>query len=104
MNAPVPDSHSSFIVHRSSFRHLFPVTKNLVYFNHAAVGPLSTRAAEAMERHARDQRDYGAMHWREWYAEHDAARASAAKLIGATPEEVAFVKNTSEGLSFVAKG
>lgn len=88
----------------AAFKELFPVTKNLTYLNHAAVGPLSARAAEAMERHARDQRDYGALHWRDWYAEHDAARASAARLIGAAKEEVAFIKNTSEGLSFVAAG
>ena len=85
-------------------RDLFPVTRKLTYLNHAAVGPLSTRAAEAMERHARDQRDYGALHWREWYAEHAAVRQSAARLIGATPGEIAIVKNTSEGLSFVAQG
>jgi selenocysteine lyase/cysteine desulfurase len=85
-------------------RDLFPVTKNLVYLNHAAVGPLSTRACEAMERHARDQRDFGALHWRDWYAEHKALRHSAAQLIGAQPNEIAVVKNTSEGLSFVAQG
>jgi selenocysteine lyase/cysteine desulfurase len=85
-------------------RDLFPVTKNLAYLNHAAVGPLSLRAAEAMERHARDQRDFGALHWREWYAEHAAVRDSAAKLLRATPAEIAIVKNTSEGLSFVAQG
>jgi len=85
-------------------RELFPVTKNLVYLNHAAVGPLSGRASEAMERHARDQRDYGALHWREWYAEHAAVRESAARLLGAQPSEIAIVKNTSEGLSFVAQG
>ena len=86
-------------------RALFPVTRNLVYFNHAAVGPLSTTAYEAMERFARDQRDFGALHWREWYAEVDKLRASAAKLIGANePREIAIIKNTSEGLSFVAEG
>lgn len=99
-----PDEGSSLIAHRSSFRSLFPVTKNLIYFNHAAVGPLSARAAEAMERHARDQRDYGALHWRDWYAEHRAVRECAARLIGATPGEIAIIKNTSEGLSFVAQG
>jgi len=88
----------------AAFRDLFPVTKNLVYFNHAAVGPLSVRAAEAMERHVRDQRDFGALHWREWEAEHVRAREVAAKLIGAQPGEIAIVKNTSEGLSFVAQG
>ncbi|HEX8253668.1 MAG TPA: aminotransferase class V-fold PLP-dependent enzyme, partial [Thermoanaerobaculia bacterium] len=88
----------------AAFRDLFPVTKNLVYFNHAAVGPLSTRACEAMERHARDQRDFGALHWKDWYAEIDRLRESAARLIGAQPEEIAILKNTSEGLSFVAGG
>ena len=88
----------------AAFRELFPVTRNLVYFNHAAVGPLSVRAYEAMERHARDQRDYGALHWREWYAEYDSLRESLARLIGATPGEIAILKNTSEGISFVAEG
>lgn len=88
----------------AAFRELFPVTRNLVYFNHAAVGPLSVRACEAMERHARDQRDHGALHWRDWYAEYDRLRESVAKLIGATPGEIAILKNTSEGISFVAEG
>ena len=83
---------------------LFPVTRNVVYFNHAAVGPLSVRAYEAMERHARDQREFGALHWREWYAEYDRLREAAARLIGADPREIAILKNTSEGLSFVAEG
>lgn len=94
----MPDRDKAFL------RSLFPVTKNLVYLNHAAVGPLSTRAAEAMEAHARDQRDYGALHWRDWYATHDAARAAAARLIGAEESEIAILKNTSEGLAFVAEG
>jgi cysteine desulfurase / selenocysteine lyase len=88
----------------AGFRELFPVTRHAVYFNHAAVGPLSIRAYEAMERHARDQRDYGALHWKAWYAEIDRVRESAALLIGAQPEEIAILKNTSEGLSFVAEG
>src|SRR5215212_3827402 len=96
---------SVFRVQCSTFRSLFPVTKNLVYLNHAAVGPLSTRASEAMERFVRDQRDFGALHWREWYAEYDRLREVAAKLIGASdPREIAILKNTSEGLSFVAEG
>ncbi|HEX9984730.1 MAG TPA: aminotransferase class V-fold PLP-dependent enzyme [Thermoanaerobaculia bacterium] len=85
-------------------RELFPVTRNLIYFNNAAVGPLSVRAHEAMARHASDQRDYGALHWREWDAEVARLREAAATLIGATPAEVSILKNTSEGLSFVAGG
>lgn len=88
----------------ASFRSLFPVANNVIYFNHAAVGPLSTRATDAIEKHARDQRDFGALHWRDWYAEDKALRRSAAALIGAEPSEIAILKNTSEGLSFVAEG
>ena len=94
----------SAISNVSSFRSLFPVTRNVVYFNHAAVGPLSTRACEAMERHAADQRDYGATHWKAWLHESEMLRAAAGRLINAAPDEVAILKNTSEGLSFVAEG
>ncbi|HSP34767.1 MAG TPA: aminotransferase class V-fold PLP-dependent enzyme [Thermoanaerobaculia bacterium] len=89
---------------KAEVRELFPVTKNLVYLNHAAVGPLSVRAYEAMERHARDQRDGGALHWREWEEEYQKTREAAARLINAQPADIAILKNTSEGLSFVAEG
>ena len=52
---------------------------------------LDTRAYEAMENFARDQRDFGALHWRAWYAEYVRLRESAAKLIGAEPGEIADV-------------
>ncbi|HEX7708299.1 MAG TPA: aminotransferase class V-fold PLP-dependent enzyme [Thermoanaerobaculia bacterium] len=88
----------------NDFRHLFPVTRNLIYLNHAAVGPLSVAATDAMARFAADQRDFGALHWRDWLAEYVRLRESAARLIGATAGEIAILKNTSEGLSFVAQG
>ncbi|MGZ7040920.1 MAG: aminotransferase class V-fold PLP-dependent enzyme, partial [Thermoanaerobaculia bacterium] len=92
-------------MNKASVRELFPVTRNLIYMNHAAVGPLSVRAAAAMDAFVRDQRDFGALHWRQWYAEYDLLRAAAARLIGASdPREIAILKNTSEGLSFVAEG
>jgi selenocysteine lyase/cysteine desulfurase len=89
---------------KAEARALFPVTRNVIYFNHAAVGPLSARAFEAMQKHAQDQRDFGATHWRDWYAEYDLLRGAIARLIGADADEVAILKNTSEGLSFVAEG
>jgi len=91
-------------VNKAEVRAMFPVTRNVVYLNHAAVGPLSSRAYEAMEGHARDQREFGALHWREWYREYELLRESAARLLNATPQEIAILKNTSEGLSFVAEG
>ncbi|HVT02543.1 MAG TPA: aminotransferase class V-fold PLP-dependent enzyme [Thermoanaerobaculia bacterium] len=85
-------------------KEMFPVTDHCVYFNHAAVGPLSTPAYQAMEKQARDQRDYGALHWREWYGEYVHYRREASRLIGSDPGEISILKNTSEGISFVAEG
>lgn len=85
-------------------REQFPVTDHLVYLNHAAVGPLSHSAYMAMERFAREQRDLGAMQWRDWFAEYGEFRDEAAALIGSDPKEISILKNTSEGISFVANG
>lgn len=85
-------------------REQFPVTDHLVYLNHAAVGPLSHSAYAAMERFAREQRDLGALQWRDWYGEYGEFREEAAALIGADPKEISILKNTSEGISFVANG
>src|SRR5258708_39734409 len=90
-------------VNKSDARGLFPVTRNLVYVNHAAVGPLSVRVGEAMEHPTRDQRDFGGLHWRTWYAEYDRFREAAARLIAVQPEPPARLGTTSEGLSFVAE-
>lgn len=85
-------------------REQFPVTRNLVYLNHAAVGPLSERAFRAMQSHAREQRDFGALQWRDWLEEYVQFRAEAAQLLNCSPKEISILKNTSEGLSFVAEG
>ncbi len=39
-----------------------------------------------------------------WLGAYDGLRASAARLVGAAPEEIAIVKNTSEGIATIAMG
>jgi cysteine desulfurase / selenocysteine lyase len=85
-------------------RDQFPVTRELIYLNHAAVAPLCLPAARAMEELARDARDWGSFHYPEWQAAYEGLRRSAARLIGATRDEIAIVKNTSEGIATVALG
>ncbi len=86
------------------YRKFFPVTRNLIYLNHAAVAPLCLPAAEAMERFSRDALDFGLLHYAEWLECYAGVRRSAARLVNGTPEEIAIVKNTSEGISTVAMG
>jgi selenocysteine lyase/cysteine desulfurase len=81
----------------------FPVLRHWDFFNHAAVAPVSRAAAAALRRFA-DQAESVAYLDTGWYREISALRESAARLIGATKEEVAFVKNTSEGIAIVAGG
>ncbi len=85
-------------------RKLFPVTKKWIYLNHAAVAPLSTRVVAAMDAFLHDQLENGAHNWKAWFATYARARALLASLLNANAEEIAFVKNTSEGVSLIANG
>ncbi len=82
----------------------FPILRELAFFNHAGVAPISGRAAEAMRQYAQQAAtrayvDSG------WYRRAGEVKRLAAKLIGARgPHEIAFVPNTSAGLSLVAGG
>jgi selenocysteine lyase/cysteine desulfurase len=86
------------------YRSFFPVTKHCAFFEHAAIAPVSTRVVEAMNEYLADVAAGGGRHEPAWTARVEQARAAAARLCGATPEEIAFVKNTSEGLLHVANG
>src|SRR5689334_21366218 len=86
------------------YRDEFPVTKELIYLNHAAVAPLCRRSAEAMKWLAEDALQYGSLHYDKWMAAYDGLRRATAQLINASPGEIAIIKNTSEGVATVALG
>ena len=86
------------------FSSQFPILRKLVFFNHAGVGPISGPAAEALRDYAR-QAESAAYYQAGWYARAGQVKKLAARLIHAqSPDEIAFVANTSTGLSLVAKG
>lgn len=80
----------------------FPVRRNLVYMNHAAVAPMPRRVADAMTAHLANMRDRGAADWRRWFGDIEKTREKAARLMGAATAEVAFLPNTSWALNYVA--
>jgi cysteine desulfurase / selenocysteine lyase len=82
----------------------FPVTRELTYLNHAAVAPLCRPAAEAMKWLADDALNYGSLHYDTWMEAYDGLRNAAARLMNAHPDEIAIVKNTSEGIATIASG
>lgn len=85
-------------------RSLFPITNSSVYLNHAAVSPLPTPTVEAIESQLRDVRDNGSVNFRSWIAIKERARSLLAEFLGARPEQVAFMRNTSDSLATVANG
>ncbi len=82
----------------------FPVFRRWHYLNHAAVAALPEPAARAMAAWARRAAEQGAFVTDEDDERAEVVRAEAASLLGVAPAEVAFVKNTTEGLGFVAHG
>ena len=85
-------------------RALFPITERAVYLNHAAVSPPPTTTIQAVEAQLRDVHENGSLNFHSWLAVKERARELLAQLLGARPEQVAFVRNTSDGLSTVANG
>jgi len=98
----MPAAESFDFSHESLDRE-FPVRRNLVYFNHAAVAPLPARVAGAMTAHVEDVRERGAAGWRDWYGGTETVRGKAARFLGARTEEIAFLPNTSWGINLVAQ-
>ena len=87
-----------------SLRHFFPVTEKYIYLNHAGVSPLSTQTQSAMEAFLKEATENGYTNSQMWTETIESCRQSAAKLINANPDEIAFVKNTTQGIILTANG
>jgi selenocysteine lyase/cysteine desulfurase len=88
----------------TQYRQLFPVHHHWIYLNHAGVAPISTLVAQAIQGVVQQAVDWGYIYGTEWMEKTEKIRAQAARWIGAQSEEVAFVKNTSHGISLIAQG
>jgi selenocysteine lyase/cysteine desulfurase len=86
------------------YQDKFPITRRLIYLNHAAVAPLCKPAADAMKGLADDACEFGSWHYDDWLEAYDGLRWAAARMLNAKPDEIAIVKNTSEGISTIACG
>src|SRR5438046_9614832 len=82
---------------------VFPILRQWDFFNHAGVSPLPHASAEAL-RHYATEAENAAYVGAAWYTEVEKLRIFAASLLNAHRDEIAFVKNTSEGISIVAGG
>jgi len=89
---------------QSSLRELFPITRGYNYLNHAAVSPLPLPTLQAVETQLKDVHENGSVNFQDWLSVKEQARRLLAGLLSARPEQVAFMRNTSDALSSVANG
>lgn len=82
----------------------FPVTGRWAYLNHAGVAPLPLASVEAMHATALEAAADGSMVGDTHLDRIEVVRGQAARVLGVPTADLAFVKNTTEGLGFVANG
>jgi selenocysteine lyase/cysteine desulfurase len=82
----------------------FPVVEQWAYLDHAAVAPLPRRSGDRMRAWIEEQENNGVVYWTDWERKLERVRASAARLIGAHTDEIAFVNSTTHGIGLVAEG
>ncbi len=88
----------------SRYREEFPITKNHIYFNHAAISPLSIRVTAAINEVSRGFEENGSLLFETLVGRGDEIRSLVARFVGASQQGVAFTRNTTQGVLTVAKG
>jgi selenocysteine lyase/cysteine desulfurase len=86
-------------------QHQFPTLEKMIYVNHAALSPWPRVTAEAVSRFASENVESGPMHTARWLLTEKRLRKMIADMLGAASgEDIALLKNTSEGINLVANG
>ena len=104
MNESEEKENGRVIVDWKRYTSEFPITKEKAYLNNAAVGALSTRNIDAINRTARIISSKGTGGDLEILETVASAREALARLLGASADEIAFTKNTTQGVLIVANG
>jgi selenocysteine lyase/cysteine desulfurase len=84
-------------------RHRFPIFAQRVYINSCSQGALSDSVRDAYARYLNDWDEKGAP-WEYWVERQEAARASFAELVNASPDEIAVTTSLSAGVASLASG
>jgi cysteine desulfurase / selenocysteine lyase len=87
-----------------SVRSQFAALEKYTYLNSAAVSPIPRAAIDAAVSQLNDVANHGSEHYTEWVATKDRARSLLAGMLSVRPEQVAFMRNTSDGFASVANG
>jgi len=86
-----------------SIRDRFPILERAVYTNSCSQGALSNDVRAAYQQYLTDWDDKGAP-WELWVEQAEGARARFARLLNASPDEVAVTTSVSAGVSSLLSG
>jgi selenocysteine lyase/cysteine desulfurase len=85
-------------------RSQFAALERYTYLNSAAVSPLPRTAVDAVISQLNDVAIHGSEHYTEWVATKNRARELVAGMLNVKSEQVAFMRNTSDGFGSIANG
>ncbi|MCP5156950.1 MAG: aminotransferase class V-fold PLP-dependent enzyme [Ectothiorhodospiraceae bacterium] len=83
----------------AGFRARFPGLEGRAYLNTSSSGVIPVEAADAACDYYRRSSERADRALGQWMPQVEAARGTVAAIVGATPEEIAFVPNASAGLN-----
>lgn len=90
---------------REYLRAQFPSLEQGLYLNHAAIAPWPRCTSDAVIRFAEENAQQGPAAYRDWIEREKDLRLKLAALTGAaSDDDIALLKNTTEGISLVAWG
>ena len=83
----------------------FQLNKNIIHLNHAAIAPWPVVTCDEVIRFAKENMAIGSQNYEIWLQTEQQLKQKLKQLINAqSTEEIAILKNTSEGLSLIAQG
>jgi selenocysteine lyase/cysteine desulfurase len=82
----------------------FPIKEQYTFLSHCGIAPLYAEAMRKEHEVGVEQSRTGALVFRRYDAILDGLRQAAAALLKTGPDNLAFVKNTSEGINLIANG
>lgn len=104
----MPDNASPDFRHctEAELRQRFPsLQRDEIYLNHAAMGPWCSDSHAAVSQFADENLHCGAWNYAQWMQLEEQLHRQLADFIGVHErDDIALVKNTSEGLSLIAQG
>jgi selenocysteine lyase/cysteine desulfurase len=88
----------------NAIRAEFPALEHWTYLNSATYGQIPRRSVDAIARHFAHRDELACSDFLTWYDQAEQMRTPIARLINATPADIAFIPNAATALGLVAGG